>query len=579
MQPTTSMASKYRFLFKVPGSGYASLLLLITGFALGMFQGLLSPGDLYSSILSGVLAMGIVPIAMNIFSKVFILKGFKVASFRRLNHLSLLENYFFLAAAGIGALVSYSEGTILIYSVMIYSVISLSIFIRSTILSTFTHNSLIRGFASGLLEPLFRGLVIALVSPIFFSVTSMVISVSIGTALSVISLLILLRPIKENVNPLRLAGGFAAALLVGDGSYLEDMLERLSSEFSGVSEALLFRRSDGKDIALVITPYHLGPFRSIGSSMLNVLIENELQRHGIEGLVLKGCTGHEANLVSSNESKKICKEIVEGIRNDSSPFTDVACYCSPIRHGKVSILGLSFNHKHVLIPTLHPEPMEDLPQVISHIASHYDAIVVDPHNSYSEGFSGLTEDDVALITEAISIAVKNSNKICGKFMIGFKRIVPASYGLSDGVGIGGFSLIGLAISGKKIALAVIDGNNALPTVRDAVVESLRSEGWDTVELLTTDTHMVNGISLGGKGYYAIGEKISPNDVAKIFVELSRAVSADLLEAEVKYVKIRHEFSKIFSEDLLARLAKKSSYLLTTYLVLMALSFILPLIIF
>mgnify|MGYP001626277226 CR=1 FL=1 len=242
-------------------------------------------------------------------------------------------------------------------------------------------------------------------------------------------------------------------------------------------------------------------------------------------------------------------------------------------------MGLKINSKYLLIPTLHPEPMEDLPPVISHFASHYNAIIVDPHNSYSNRFSGLTEDDVSSIIDAISVAINNSNETCGKFGIGLKRIVPTKYGLSDGVGVGGFSLLGLAVADKKIALAIIDGNNALPPVRDLVVEALKNDGWTAVELLTTDTHMVNGVSLGGKGYYAIGEKIPPDEVAKIFAKLSKTVLADMVDAEVKYVKIRHEFSKIFSEDLLARLAKKSSLLLIIYLFLLALSFILPFIIF
>jgi putative membrane protein len=223
--------------------------------------------------------------------------------------------------------------------------------------------------------------------------------------------------------------------------------------------------------------------------------------------------------------------------------------------------------------------MEDLPPEVSHFANHYNAVVIDPHNSYSERFSGLTEEDVRSIKEAIPDALNSSSRACGKFSVGLARIVPTNYGLSDGLGVGGFSLLGLAVSDMRVALAVIDGNNALPSVRDSVIETLKNEGWTAAELLTTDTHMVNGVSLGGKGYYAVGEKIPPSEVSEIFAELSKSVLADMREAEVKYVKIRHEYSKIFSEDLLERLAKKSSHLLIIYLFLMVLSFVLPLIIF
>jgi putative membrane protein len=572
------MASKYKFLFRVPGSGYASLILMITGLGVGLLQSVIAHLDPHYSALSGVLALGAAPVVVNIFSKALILRRFRVASFRRLNHLSLLENYFFLAAAGIGALIGYFEGSAQVYVSLICSALSLSIFLRSTVLSTFTHDSLGRGFLSGLLEPALRGVLLALLAPSLYSAPPIFSSTIIGAALAIIALMALLRPIKEDVSPLHLAGGFVAAFLVGDGSYLEGMLEKLSSEFSGVSEAFLFRRTDGRKLAIVVTPYHLGPFRNIGSSMLNAYIENELQQRGIDAVVLKGCTGHEANLVSSNESRKICREIVKHICNDASAFTDTICLYAPTRHGRVSVLGMELDGKHVLIPTLHPEPMEDLPPEVSHFASHYNAVVIDPHNSYSEKFSGLTEEDVKSIKEAIPLAL-SSSRTCGKFSVGLARIVPTNYGLSDGLGVGGFSLLGLAVSDMRVALAVIDGNNALPSVRDSVIERLRKEGWTAAELLTTDTHMVNGVSLGGKGYYAVGEKITPSEVSEIFAELSKAVQADMRGAEVKYVKIRHEYSKIFSEDLLERLAKKSSHLLIIYLLLTVLSLVLPPIIF
>ncbi len=579
MQPTSSMASKYRFLFKVPGSGYAYFFLILTGMLMGLLQGVAAHINYLYPVLYNVLVNGLLPISVNVFSKRFILKSFRVTSFRRLNHLSLLENYFFLAGASVGALISYLENSAQTYTIMIYSALSLNIFIRTTILTTFTQGSLLRGYLSGFIEPIFRGLGLTILYPDFFNSTAIALSACLGSVFSAFSLFILLRPIKEDVSPLRLAGGFVNALLCGDESFLENMLERLSSEYSGTSEAFLFRRIDGKKIAVIIPPYHFGPFRSVGSSMLNAYIENKLQEYGIEGIVLKGCTGHHANLVSNEQSKKICEEIVKNVTNSYSVFSDTICYYPQSKYGQVSILGLVLDGKTILIPTLHPEPMEDLPEIISHMANHYNVLIVDPHNSYSEKFYELTEEDVTSIIEAIDFTIKNDGKVCGKFLIGFKRTVPINYGLSDGVGIGGFALLGFSISGKRLALAVVDGNNALPSVRNAVVERLRNDGWDMVELLTTDTHIVNGVSLGGKGYYAIGEKITVKEVSETFGKLSKDLLADLKEAEVKYIKIRHEFSKIFSEDMLARLAKKSSYLLTIYLVLMVLSFFIPILIF
>ena len=55
-----------------------------------------------------------------------------------------------------------------------------------------------------------------------------------------------------------------------------------------------------------------------------------------------------------------------------------------------------------------------------------------------------------------------------------------------------------------MALISIDGNNMEPGFREKILSLLKSQGFDEAEVVTTDTHVVNAISLSSKGYPPIG---------------------------------------------------------------------------
>ena len=89
-------------------------------------------------------------------------------------------------------------------------------------------------------------------------------------------------------------------------------------------------------------------------------------------------------------------------------------------------------------------------------------------------------------------------------MMGIYQVIPDNITAKEGIGPGGVIAVVLKVGSEEIALILVDGNNMQPGFREEVFESLKQEGIDKAEVVTTDTHLVNAISLSSKGYPPVG---------------------------------------------------------------------------
>ncbi|MEM2701287.1 MAG: hypothetical protein QXN60_05555, partial [Nitrososphaerota archaeon] len=130
MDATSRIAAKYRYLFRPPGSRLAPVLILLTAALVGavLGQGSLPP----QQALLWVLSLGIGPIALNLLASVTAFRGSDVATVRRLNMMTLLENYFILAGSVIGALAALVLGTPRIAYGALLASLSLAAYVRTT---------------------------------------------------------------------------------------------------------------------------------------------------------------------------------------------------------------------------------------------------------------------------------------------------------------------------------------------------------------------------------------------------------------------------------------------------------------
>jgi predicted neutral ceramidase superfamily lipid hydrolase len=88
--------------------------------------------------------------------------------------------------------------------------------------------------------------------------------------------------------------------------------------------------------------------------------------------------------------------------------------------------------------------------------------------------------------------------------IGFHRVTPKNLS-GEEVGPCGVSSLVFNVNGENHAIIVIDGNNMVIGIRNILVENLRKRfKVSTMEIVTTDTHVLTGLKKADKGYFPVG---------------------------------------------------------------------------
>ncbi|MEM2110330.1 MAG: DUF2070 family protein, partial [Candidatus Bathyarchaeia archaeon] len=148
-------------------------------------------------------------------------------------------------------------------------------------------------------------------------------------------------------------------------------------------------------------------------------------------------------------------------------------------------------------------------------------VTVDAHNSIDGPFD--PEKVIAPVKKAVTKVLEKAVECkSSRFEVGAAKIVPKGFGIEDGMGPGGITVIVVKVSEQRTAYVTIDGNNMVSNLREKILLSLQELGINNGEILTTDTHVVNAVVITERGYYPLGEKIDHEslieDVKKATVE-------------------------------------------------------------
>lgn len=338
---------------------------------------------------------------------------------------------------------------------------------------------------------------------------------------------------------------------------LEEFLEKLGEE-QGV-EVSLMKFDSLKPKAVIIAPSaHSGPFKNVGSSFLPFMLKNVIeQRFNCTACVLHGLLGHELDLTSQVQNRKIINHIIKSAgltvyEDEATPFVKVSnglatCNCQIF--GKSAIIGF----------TLAPKTTEDLPQELGIFARQEakkygltHSIVVNAHNSingvvsYEEALNALKVVATACLEKATSFKPL-------PFRIGIATIMPKEYGLKDGMGLGGITVLVVEVGEQKAAYVVIDGNNMVSGLREEILSALRSLGISDGEVFTTDTHSVVAMTSGRRGYHPVGEVMDREKLISYVKGAAQAALTDLEYVKVAYCSITVPNVKVIGQRLLKML--------------------------
>jgi putative membrane protein len=99
------------------------------------------------------------------------------------------------------------------------------------------------------------------------------------------------------------------------------------------------------------------------------------------------------------------------------------------------------------------------------------------------------------------------------------------------MGPGGICVIAVKVNNRLMAYVTIDGNNMVSGLRKRILQRLNQLGFEDGEILTTDTHVVNGIVITPRGYHPLGEALNQEKFIKYIEQAAKQAKNNLQPAE------------------------------------------------
>ncbi|MGM0372043.1 MAG: DUF2070 family protein [Halobacteriota archaeon] len=312
---------------------------------------------------------------------------------------------------------------------------------------------------------------------------------------------ILDRPWRRSldVSALDFLRGFIGHIAEGSRE-LEDFFEEIGEEAVVPVTVLAFRRPDGEEKARFVLPMiHPGPMGDIGGGNLPQRVAESTA-----GLAFPphATAGHDFNLVTEREVETLidaADRAAEKIEYGDSGTRPVR-----VDIGEASVLGQRFGDDALFVSTFAPGFADDIAYAVglaagaeARVEGMDDVLVADAHNSNN----GLQGEDLGhvvpgsrrsfeLIQAVSDAAASLQAESAGPIELG-TAWDPTNWRPEEGIGPLGIRVAVLSVDGEQVAYVLVDGNNMEPGLRDRIVEAI--EGVDAVEVMTTDTHIVNTV--------------------------------------------------------------------------------------
>ena len=336
-------------------------------------------------------------------------------------------------------------------------------------------------------------------------------------------------------SPIRMFRAFLTDWLEADNIELESYLNELGVQTELDVAAFVFRQKMTPNIKglMLVSNFHPGPFLNVGSSGLPYLFQAVVEKQlGAIALVPHGVSGHELNLVSQVENEKIIRTVLS--RLNSVKFSPLATAVIRSGNGVATATCQTFDGCALVTMTTAPSDMEDVPTEVAnrikgltkgrfrHVA------LIDAHNCLT-GPATMSHEKIGALEEAALQSLQSFDHPSA-FRVGMAHRKPI-FRLRDGFGPGGTSVMAIETNGQTFAYICIDGNNMIKDLREEILAEVRTLGFDDGEVLTSDTHIVNGIVPARLGYYPIGAAVHKPALLNEIKQACQSAIADLEPCE------------------------------------------------
>ncbi len=328
---------------------------------------------------------------------------------------------------------------------------------------------------------------------------------------------------------------------------METIMEGRARESSVSTYSLAFITPGARSL-IVLPDVHPGPFYPVGGSNLPYEIYRAYSKDSINAVVMHSVSDHALNLPSRRQVERYLSSL-----NEQESFEHGRKCTEPIviQVNKARVTGLAFGRVAMLMISMAPHGMEDVPEVVRREVEEHarssgfsHALVVDTHNSMGEHLEG---DEVLDIVKACRIALDELvKKPQHPFKFGFchSSEIAAS---TDDVGPAGMGVMAFRIGERSFAIGWADSNNMARGMRENILSHLEKNDTSMVEVCTSDTHFTSGSARNRTGYFTFGS-LTPSEAAgRWYLEMSRRAHARAGDAEYDLVGASSEV-KIMGEE-------------------------------
>ncbi|WP_284007734.1 DUF2070 family protein [Haloarcula pelagica] len=361
------------------------------------------------------------------------------------------------------------------------------------------------------------------------------------------------------VSALDFLRGFVGHIAEGTRE-LEEFFEEIGEEAIVPVTVLSVRRPDGTEKARFVLPMiHPGPMGEIGGGNLPKRVATDA-----EGLAFPphATAGHDFNLVTEREVDTIlsaAEDAYEGIEYDTE-----ATVGERLTEGEATLTGQSFGDDALIVTTYAPGCADDVDYAVglsamseARTGAIEDVLLVDAHNC-NDGLEGEDLGHVVPGSQRSFDMIQGAGRlgdVLGDSERGALRCGVAwdetPWEPEDGIGPLGIRVCVFEVGDHRTAYVLVDGNNMEPGLRDDVIDAI--DGVDVVEVMTSDTHIVNTVEAENQ----VGQAIPETELSTLIADLVNRAIEDLEPVEAGMASERAAVT-VFGNDRTETLASTAN---------------------
>ena len=343
-----------------------------------------------------------------------------------------------------------------------------------------------------------------------------------------------------------------------DVSDAEELMGEHATETKVGTLQIRFSSDDETKFTMVLPEIHPGPYHPVGGSNIPYLIYKNLSS---SAMVMHSISDHALNLPSRNEVDNYLKNLQNfEIKEEGIKCTEPVI----VQINKARVTGMLFGNNPLLLLSLSPHGMEDIPSYMKKEIEQYGnnrnftkIMTVDCHNAMGEEIS--KEDGEDMLKAAKSCLDSLITKESFPIELGYANTNDMDVWTED-LAKGGLGITCLKINNKKYFLGWADANNMENGIREKIIEKFSNEGYNLLEICTSDTHYASVKARNRNGYYQLGLITSGDKLSKWFMEIAQNAESkikiakyEILENETKVrvmgQSIYEDYSKALENSL------------------------------